>query len=232
VKSVVKEVKSNNVHALFVRIPEGKTNSKNRGLTLIEELVGEFFNMIPYIYSPYIDDLRGIVQFDFDLNDDSSHTDLVVSIYIVGKLPSDITIWTKHICETLSNSRINYDFIELGAYCDEHDLAAMVFPMFPSKDTLKVIFKDQGGMVGSNIEDQVLLLHNCLPIDLASLIGVEPSITHFNDIKNEVLKPLVMDTYEYKMGIRDVPKCALFSGEWRDLVNEMSTWDEIGVKRG
>jgi hypothetical protein len=63
-------------------------------------------------------------------------------------------------------------------------------------------------------------------------VGVDPTITHFDDLRNEVLKPLVIETYEYQVGGKEVPECSLFSGEWRDIIHEMSTWDHVRMKKG
>ena len=232
VKDVAKSMTSSEVHSLHVRIPESGVGTKPRGLSLIEELVGRFFNFIPYIYSPYIDELKGLIQFDFEKSDHEGQVDLTVSIYMVGDLPEDILTWAGHISNELSDGGVQYNFVNWGTFRDEHDLFAMMFPMFPSRDTLELIYRERPCVIDNSLEDKVLLLHNCLPIEMLSLVGVDPTITHFEDLRNDVLKPLVIETYEYQVGGKEVPECSLFSGEWRDIIHEMSTWDHVGMKKG
>jgi len=225
VKSVVKETDIRFLYSLEVTIPHAEGTPQNRGLDLIEELVGQYFNYIPYIYNPYLDDLKSVIQFDYDLNEDNrERTDLTVTIYMVGLLPYDMLDWTKHISDELSKLWYKYKFKELGEFRDEHDLFALVFPMFPSKDTLEVIFKDGDCPFGLNLEDRALLLHNCLPINMMELTGPNPTITHFDDLRNDVLKPLLMRTYEIHNGLITPPLCGLFTGEWREAIDQMSFW--------
>ena len=225
VKSVVKETDYKFLYRLEVKIPHEEGTPMPRGLDLIEELVGQFFNYIPYIYNPYLDDLKALIQFDYDLSEDKQHSDLTVSIYMVGLLPYDMLDWTKHVCEELSKWWYKYDFKELGEFTDEYDLFALVFPIFPSQETLEVIFKDGNCPFGLNLEDRVLLLHNCLPVNMMELTGPNPKITHFGDIRNEVLKPLIIRAYEVYNGLLTPPLCGLFSGKWREAVDKMYLWE-------
>lgn len=231
VKSVLKESDAFTLYSLEVKLPYRDGDSYNRGLTVIENQVGRFFNHLPYIYAPELDQFMSVIQFDYELSEDKQHTDLTVSLYMVGHFPVDILTWAGHVCGELSDSWVQFEFRELGKFRDEHDLFAMVFPLFPSRETLEIMFRDGECPFGLNLEDRILLLHNCLPIDLRELSGPNPSITHFAELKEEVLKPLIIDAYALYNGLQTPPLCGLFSGEWRSIVRKLSFWGPFDEER-